>query len=120
VGMIATILHRNDDATVVARHVPLVHRVDRAVLLHRGLDPRADRLAPEPVAENVLDIRHIVGEAPVAPRVPVLADRAELPVLAERGLDLVSIERRHGSTLPTVARPLALAASLEPAANELA
>ena len=38
----------------------------------------------------------VFGEALVAPHVPVLADRAELPVVAERGLDFVTIEFRPG------------------------
>ena len=97
VGMVAAVLHVHDDAAVVAHHVPLVRRVDRAVLLHRGLDPRAHGLAALLVAEDVLDVGDVFGEALVAPGVPVFADRAERPVVAERGLDLVAIERRHGA-----------------------
>ena len=44
-GVVAAVLHVDDDATVVIDHVPLVRGVDLAVLLHRRLDPRAHRLA---------------------------------------------------------------------------
>ena len=105
-GVVAAVLHVHDDAAVVADHVPLVRGVDLAVVLHRRLDPRAHCLAPVLGAEDVLDVGDVLGEALVAPRVPVLADRTELPVGAERGLDFVTIEC-HGADGTKRVRPTA-------------
>ena len=108
-GVVAAVLHVDDDPTRVVDHVPLVRGVHLAVVGHRRLDPRAHRLATLLVAEDVLDVRHVFGEARVAPHVPVLTDRTELPVRAERGLDFVTIESHaptlgHGITASTARR----------------
>src|SRR5204862_3297362 len=94
---VAAVLHVEDDAARVGiDDMPLVCRIDLAVLLHHRLDPRAYRLAAAHAAVEVLDVAAVLGEE-IHPRVPVLTHRTRAPVGAERLLELVARERRHGA-----------------------
>jgi hypothetical protein len=88
--MVAAVLHvEHDLAAILVDHVPLVARVDLAVLVHDRDDPRAHRLAAVHQAVPVLEVGAVLGEE-VGPRVPVLARGARAPVVDEGTLELVA------------------------------